>query len=177
MRTAFEIAVTLGWHYREVISLRVRQVDLAAGTVRLDPGSTKNGQGRECPMTPMIRSLLECISGKEPDDHVLTHDDGSPVRSFRATWLACCKEAGVEGLLFHDLRRTAARNLRNSGVAEGVIVKIGGRRTRSVFDRYSIVSAGDCTDALSKLERRWQAESLNRAAEQEQERPALSWPI
>jgi hypothetical protein len=39
-------------------------------------------------------------------------------------------------------------------VAEGVIVKIGGWRTRSVFDRYAIVSADDCTDALSKLQRR-----------------------
>ena len=180
MRTAFEIAVTLGWRYREVLGLRVRQVDLTAGTVRLDPGSTKNGQGRECPMTPMIRSLLEqCVANKEPDDQVLTHDDGSPVRDFRATWLACYKAAKVEGLLFHDLRRTAARNLRNSGMAEGVIMRIGGWKTRSVFDRYAIVSTDDCTDALSKPQRRRDAETVNRAeqAEQEQAEPITTRPI
>jgi len=53
---------------------------------------------------------------------------------------------------FHDLRRTAARNLRRAGIAEGVIMKIGGWRTRSVFERYAIVSQTDIADALKKLE-------------------------
>jgi integrase len=60
--------------------------------------------------------------------------------------------AGVSGLLFHDLRRTAARNLRRAGIAEGVIMKIGGWRTRSVFERYAIVSQTDISDALEKLQ-------------------------
>jgi integrase len=60
--------------------------------------------------------------------------------------------AGVPDLLFHDLRRTAARNLRNAGVAEGVIMKIGGWRTRSVFERYAIVAQSDIEEALRKLD-------------------------
>src|SRR5713226_68349 len=56
------------------------------------------------------------------------------------------------GLLFHDMRRTAARNFRRGGVAEGVIMRVGGWRTRSVFERYNIVSQADITDALHKLE-------------------------
>src|SRR5438105_15765418 len=54
--------------------------------------------------------------------------------------------------MFHDLRRTAARNLRKAGIAEGVIMRIGGWRTRSVFDRYAIVSQSDISDAMQKLE-------------------------
>ncbi len=59
---------------------------------------------------------------------------------------------GAHGLLFHDLRRTGARNLRRAGVAEGVIQKIGGWKTRSVFERYAIVDQRDIADAMRKLE-------------------------
>jgi integrase len=58
----------------------------------------------------------------------------------------------VPGLLFHDLRRTAARNLRRAGIAEGVIMKIGGWRTRSVFERYAIVSQMDIQEAMQEWE-------------------------
>jgi integrase len=74
------------------------------------------------------------------------------VRDFRGTWVNACNYAGVPGLLFHDLRRTAARNLRRAGIAEGVIMKIGGWRTRSVFERYAIVDQNDIAAAVKKLE-------------------------
>jgi len=104
-------------------------------------------------MTGNIHTLLtQCVAGKSADSSVLTRPDGKPVRDFRETWANACKSAGVPGLLFHDLRRTAARNLRRAGIAEGVIMKIGGWRTRSVFERYAIVSQTDIADALKKLE-------------------------
>jgi integrase len=67
-------------------------------------------------------------------------------------WAKATEAAGVPSLLFHDLRRTATRNLRRAGIAEGVIMKIGGWRTRSVFERYAIVSQTDIADALRRLE-------------------------
>ena len=104
-------------------------------------------------MTTTIHGLLtQCVAGKSSTESLLTRPDGKPVRDFRETWAKACTFAGVPGLLFHDLRRTAARNLRRAGIAEGVIMKIGGWRTRSVFERYAIVSQTDIADALKKLE-------------------------
>lgn len=131
----------------------MRQVELKARTIRLEPGTTKNRDGREVTMTANIWALVEqCVQGKKPDDYVFTRQDGKPVRDFRKAWHTLCAAAGVPGLLFHDLRRTAARNFRRAGVAEGVIMRVGGWRTRSVFERYNIVSQADISDALHKLE-------------------------
>lgn len=133
--------------------MRVHQIDLAARVIRLEPGTTKNRDGREVTMTASVYTLLSgCLQRKKPDDFVFSWEDGQPVRDFRGTWRNVCKAAGVPGLLFHDLRRTAARNLRRAGVAEGVIMKIGGWRTRSVFERYAIVTQADVADVIGKLQ-------------------------
>jgi len=54
-------------------------------------------------------------------------------------------------LLFHDLRRSGARNFRRAGVAEDVIQRIGGWKTASMFKRYNIVDARDLAEAGERL--------------------------
>jgi len=75
------------------------------------------------------------------------HRGGRPIVSFDGTWRAAAAAVGLPGVLFHDLRRSGARNLRRAGVAEDVIMRLGGWRTRSMFSRYSIVDEQNLADA------------------------------
>jgi integrase len=83
LRTFLELGFTYGWRRAELLGLRVRQVNLATGTIRLDVGTTKNGEGREVTMTAKVAELLrEAVIGKSPESFVLTRR-GKPIRNLQ----------------------------------------------------------------------------------------------
>jgi integrase len=131
----------------------------------------------EGPQSTTKRKLLEMTLGRSVP-WLFPHFDGqykgARIRDFRGTWKRACLDAMLEGLegeererrraellanpkqgllkmLRHDLPHTAVRNLVNSGVPERVAMKITGHRTRSVFDRYHIVTPADLQEAARKL--------------------------
>lgn len=153
LRALLALAYTYGWRKGELLSLRVRQVNLLERTIRLEPGTTKNEEGRTVKLTGETYELVKaCVEGKQPDYYVFTHEDGSRVRDFRGAWLRLCQQTGIPGLLFHDLRRSAVRNLERAGVPRSVATKITGHKTESVYRRYAIVSEADLAEATRKLE-------------------------
>ena len=188
MRTFIEVAYSYGWRRGELLNLRVLQVDLINRTIRLDPGTTKNGEGREVVMTNEVTELLRAsIEGKEPADYVFTRDDGKPVKDFRGAWRNLCVRSGTghwecgkckavltgakcecggsrkySGLIPHDFRRSAAKALRRAGVSESVIMAIGGWKTPSMFRRYAIVSNTDQRAAVEMLERAREVEKTSK---------------
>ncbi|PYM61573.1 MAG: site-specific integrase [Candidatus Rokuibacteriota bacterium] len=165
LQLATGIAYAFGWRMQsEVLTLELRQVDLDAGTLRQEPGTTKNDEGRLVYCPPDLKAqlaaqfdrvrTLERKTGRIIPSlfpHLRGPRKGQRRRDFRKTWAEACRLAGLPGRLRHDFQRTAVRNIVNAGVAERVAMKVTGHKTRAVFDRYHIVSPGDLQDVARKL--------------------------
>jgi integrase len=165
LQVAVSISYAFGWRMQsEVLTLERRQWDVEAGTLRLEPGMTKNDEGRVVYLPPDLKAALvahvERVRALERKlgrvipylfPHFRGPWKGTQRRDFRKAWATACTKAGVGGRLRHDLRRTAVRNMVNAGVPERVAMKVTGHRTRAVFDRYSIVSPGDLQEVARRL--------------------------
>jgi len=81
------------------------------------------------------------------------HRDSQPIKEFRTAWKKACSATGVPDLKFHDLRRTAVRNMRRAGVPQVVRMRISGHRTDSMERRYNIVDIEDIQSAKELMER------------------------
>jgi hypothetical protein len=57
--------------------------------------------------------------------------------------------AGCLGMIPHDLRPTAVRNLERAGVPRSVAMKLAG--PNSVYNRYAVVAEQDLRDGVAKL--------------------------
>ena len=152
-------AYITGCRIGEVLSRQWHNVDLDAGWVRVEPGETKNGEGRQFPLTPELRELLEhqreLTTALEQKVGMsipwVFHKNGQRITSYDSPWRTACAKAGVGHKLVHDFRRTAARNLERAGIPRSVAMKITGHKTESIYRRYAIVNEADMQAAAVKL--------------------------
>jgi len=143
-------AYRLGFRLSELKNLLVLQV--SNGWISLFAGTTKNARARKVAMPPDVRETVEaCCTGKQPDEHVFTWPSGKPILDFRVSWENACKAAGAPDLTFHDLRRSATRNIMRKGVSATVAMRITGHLTRSVFDNYDVTADKDLLDAADRI--------------------------
>jgi integrase len=230
-------AFLTGWRLSEIRGLLWRNVDFKTNEIRLEPGTTKSGEGRTFPMSEELRKLLwrlwTAATRKKTTGAAVTDSpvpapaldvdvriepakppalagegeagrrsrvrrqnvatitaphvfviDGLPIGEFRKSWATACHKAGLPCIvhlkkdgtgnailakqrdgkgkplidrivplrIFHDLRRSAVRELvRTHGLSEREAMMLTGHKTRSVFDRYSVVSQADLEGIRRKL--------------------------
>jgi integrase len=161
LRTLARFLYLTGWRAGEALGLTWAGVDFDAGVIRLEPGVTKNREGREFPFTalPQLAALL--VAQRQYTSEVertkgeiivaVFHRNGRPIRSYSRAWRAACRAAGLPNHLVHDLRRTAVRNLERAGVSRSVAMQLTGHKTEAVYRRYAITSARDLAEGVKKL--------------------------
>jgi integrase len=156
------VAYITGWRIKDELLTRQRaHVDLDAGWLRLEPGETKNGEGRMFPLVPELRRELEAQLERTADLERATgriipwlfHRDGQPIKSYRRAWKAACRKAGVPGRIPHDFRRTAVRNLERADVPRSAAMEMVGHKTEAIYRRYAIVDEATLRDGGERLAR------------------------
>src|SRR5215467_7546590 len=161
LRPLMEAAYLTGWRVRsELLSREWPSVDFKGGWLRLEPGETKNREGRQFPLIPPLRALLEAQKSKADalarstgaiPRSVFFREKGDPIKDFYGAWRAACRKVGVPGIVPHDLRRSAVRNLERSGVPRSVAMKMVGHKTEAIYRRYAIVAEADLVAGGEKL--------------------------
>ena len=151
---------TVGCRCGEAKKLEWSQVDWPVRLIRVHEDQTKNREARTIPLAPVVFDRLKRVPERDRHGRIFN------VGNFRKAWHTACVKAGLgkltkgkindgygkyEGLLIHDLRRSAVRNLREEGISEGVAMSVSGHKTREVFERYNIIIDEDKTAAVAKV--------------------------
>ncbi len=161
LQTLARFAYACGWRKGEVTRLEWSAVDRAARRIVLRREHSKNEEPRVLALTGEPWAIIEAQwaareyrsrDGQTALSPYVFHKAGRPIRDFRKAWGKACEAAGLPGLLFHDLRRSAVRNMERAGVSQAVAMKVSGHKTASVYRRYRIVDEEDIREALARTE-------------------------
>jgi integrase len=164
LRDAARFGYLTGWRRGEIATLEWRDVDLDAGRITLRREHSKNKRPRTVPFSldggagifgalgAVIARRVQARQGVGDGARYVFHRNGHQLGDFRKAWETACDAAGCSGLLFHDLRRSAVRNLVDAGVDQRVAMAITGHQTISVFQRYRIVNDDDVRKALERVQ-------------------------
>jgi len=162
-----------GWRVSEMRRIEWRHLDNT--TLVLPAALSKSKHARRLPLEGELAEIIaRARKRRRLDQPRIFHRDGRPVGDFRKRWQQACVSVRLgqwvedtepqakpkwkirkkyRGLIVHDLRRSCVRNLVRSGLSDKVAMDQSGHKTRSVFDRYNIVSDED----RQKAQQRYQA--------------------
>lgn len=122
LRLLFVIAYHVGLRKGALLRIKWSQVDMSTSCIWMD--GKRTNRKPEPVAVPIYGEMAKFLELQPKGSDYLFARGSRPIKDFREAWNRACDRAGTAGLLFHDLRRTAVRNLRRAGVPESVIMKI-----------------------------------------------------
>jgi len=91
------------------------------------------------------------------------NEPGTPIKEFRFSWKEAVKEAKQPELLFHDLRRSAVRNMvEKMGWSEKKAMMISGHKTDAMLRRYDIIPTDDIKESGRQANDWWKEQRQKR---------------
>lgn len=166
LKAIFVCAFHTGARLGELKQIRWQQVNWERNVIELRPKTTKNSEGRWIPIWGDMREYLqrqwgEMLEMGEPSESVFfwwreyaaRALPGTPLKDFRFGWARACERAGLKGLLFHDLRRSAIRFAdQDAGISPSLVMLMSGHKTDGVYRRYNIRGARDIEKVGQQLD-------------------------
>ena len=136
LATMIPFALGTGARKAEQLTLKVRQCDFFRDLILFD--RTKSNKPRVVEMNSEVREiLLTLCRGKNPDDYVWSSPKtGRAYDDIKKSFLSACRDAGIEGLVWHDLRATFGTRLGEAGFNAYDIAKLMGHASITTSQRY-----------------------------------------
>jgi integrase len=159
LRDLATFAFCTGMRFGEICSLKWANVH--GDEIELEALDAKTDEARIVPMVgadleSVLRNRKEARKVKRdgiPSTATLVfHHGDKPIVDIRKAWHTACKKAGVPNLLFHDLRRSAVKNMDEAGISRDVAMSISGHKTQSMFSRYNITTTKRARQALEQVQ-------------------------
>ena len=153
LRPILLTAYDTGMRKGEILNLRWSQLDLRVGAIKLAAEDTKTNFPRTVYLTDRVLQVLRSMPRRLGTEYVFVNPEtGTRWEDAGKLFKRACRKLGLDHVWFHDLRRSFVTNARRRGVAESVVMRMSGHRTRNVFDRYNIVEDEDVRNAVKVIE-------------------------
>jgi len=156
LQPVIRFALATGLRKCNILGLRWDQVDLARRQLWVHPDDAKGGRAIGIPLNALAINVLNACRRQHPEA-VFTFEGHQYRWIDHRTWLRVCRDAGLSGVRFHDLRHTWASWLAQAGVDPQHLKTLGGWSTLAMVERYShlnveyLRAAADCIPATLSL--------------------------
>lgn len=137
----------------EILHLEWSRVDFGRRVASLNPGTTKNGEGRGIPLNKDAVLALRSVQGIHAR-WCFTYQ-GEPMRAVGSAWERSLRRAGIENFRFHDLRHTWASWHVMSGTSLQELMELGGWKSYEMVLRYAHLAPEHLSQAARRIERAW----------------------
>ncbi|WP_029570304.1 tyrosine-type recombinase/integrase [Pantoea ananatis] len=129
----------------ELLAITPSMVDFKKRVIHLSDEQTKNGEGRDVPLSSNALTLLrELCGGRQANSRLFILTPYAVTQAFRRA----ARESHVYGVCFHSLRHTAITRYAEKGLNTIQLQCISGHKSISMLARYSHIKASSVADLM-----------------------------